>query len=121
MSDKEDMYAPSSHLLLDFYGAENLCCVQHIERALADAANACKATVLDIKLHSFGENHGVTGVALLAESHISIHTWPETGFVALDVFVCGQCDARQAVEPLLAAFKPDSYGMKTVLRGGKSV
>ncbi|MDQ7004697.1 MAG: adenosylmethionine decarboxylase [Ghiorsea sp.] len=117
MIPKETVYTPGKHLLLDFYGAHHLSSVQHIERALTDAAKACCATILDMKLHSFGENSGVTGMVLLAESHISIHTWPETGFVALDVFVCGDCNARLAIAPLVAAFRPQKVNMKEVKRG----
>ncbi|MDX8384031.1 MAG: adenosylmethionine decarboxylase [Ghiorsea sp.] len=114
---KNTAYAPGTHLLLDFFAATNLNDVASIERALQAAADACHATVLEIKLHSFGEGSGVTGVALLAESHISIHTWPETGFVALDVFVCGDCDAQLAVAPLLQAFQPGKMDIKTISRG----
>jgi len=111
------VYAPGKHLLLDFYAAKHLCDVVMIEQALQDAALACGATVLNIQLHSFGEESGVTGVALLAESHISIHTWPETGFVALDVFVCGDCDAHLAIKPLQKAFQPEKIDIKEVHRG----
>ena len=93
------------HVLLDFWCDEGLDDLAFIREALLGAAKACGATVLDIKLHQFGEA-GVTGVALLAESHISIHTWPETGYVALDVFLCGACDPQRAVDFLVERFRP---------------
>lgn len=97
---------PGLHLLIDFWDAKHLQDDAVIERAMRDAAAACGATVLEIKLHSFGEDAGITGVAILAESHISIHTWPEINYIALDVFVCGTCDPRQALAVLRSAFEP---------------
>lgn len=116
---RNNPYAPGKHVLLDCYGAHNLTDVEYIEQAMCEAAKACKASILEIKLHSFGVNEGVTGVALLAESHISIHTWPEDGFAAIDIFVCGSCDASLAIEPLKEFFKPIKVEIKEVLRGGE--
>jgi S-adenosylmethionine decarboxylase len=116
---KNNPYTPGKHVLLDFSGAKNLADIDHIERAMRKAAAACSATILEIKLHSFGEGGGITGVALLAESHISIHTWPEIGFVALDVFVCGNCDASLAIEPLKEMFQPTQITIKEVMRGAQ--
>ncbi len=106
-----------THLLIDLWGASHLDEIQGIEHALVLAANACGATVLGINLHSFGENSGVTGVALLAESHISIHTWPETGYAALDVFMCGACDPRSALPVLQEFFAPQKIKVTEVRRG----
>lgn len=77
------------HLIADLVGGTGLGDLALIEQALRAAAAAAKARVLGVHLHHFGEGHGVTGVALLAESHISIHTWPETGETAVDLFICG--------------------------------
>lgn len=60
----------------------------HIRNVLANAANLAESTLLDISSHKFSP-HGVTAIALLAESHISIHTWPENGMAVCDVFTCG--------------------------------
>jgi S-adenosylmethionine decarboxylase len=65
------------------------------------AARAAKATVLDTKFHDFGEGHGITGVVLLAESHISVHTFPEVGLACFDVFMCGNCDPELAVASIV--------------------
>jgi len=114
------MSAPSAfgmHLLIDLWEASRLDDIAHVEQALIQAAAACGATLLDVKLHSFGEKSGVTGVALLAESHISIHTWPETGFVALDVFMCGSCDPHHAVPVLRQFFKPKRMTLSEARRG----
>lgn len=94
------------HLLVDLWGASGLRDAARIEQALRRAAEAAEAQVLDVRLHAFGAAGGVTGVALLAESHISIHTWPEHGYAAVDVFVCGACAPRAAVPVLEAAFAP---------------
>lgn len=110
-------YPSGNHILLDFWGATGLQDIVFIESALRQAAAVCSATVLDIKLHQFGENEGVTGVALLAESHISIHTWPETGYAALDVFVCGKCDAEKALLLLRDTFNPQRFKVSRYLRG----
>lgn len=109
--------APGMHLLIDLWGASRLAEAAHVEQALIQAAAACGATLLDVRLHSFGEKSGVTGVALLAESHISIHTWPETGFAALDVFMCGVCDPRHAVPVLRKYFSPERMNVTEVHRG----
>jgi S-adenosylmethionine decarboxylase len=88
--------SPGLHLIADLEGASRLDDCAWIEAALRDAAAAASATVLDVRLHPFGPGQGVTGVALLAESHISIHTWPECGTAAIDVFVCGAAADPQA-------------------------
>lgn len=80
----------SLHLIADIEGAEGLGDIALIEATLREAAEVARVTLIDLRLHHFGEGHGVTGVALLAESHISIHTWPEVGLAAVDIFTCGE-------------------------------
>lgn len=77
------------HLVADLAGGAGLDDCALIEGILRAAALAAGAQVVGIKLHPFGPEMGVTGVALLAESHISIHTWPEEGLSAVDIFLCG--------------------------------
>lgn len=90
--------ASGLHLIADIAATRGLDDVSWIEASLREAAEAARVTVLDVRLHHFGGHNGVTGVALLAESHISIHTWPEHGLAAIDVFVCGaNADARAAL------------------------
>ena len=105
------------HLLIDLYDAQCLTDIDIIEQALAEAASVCGATLLDIKLHTFGENQGITGVALLAESHISIHTWPESQFAAIDVFMCGDCKPILAVDVFEQVFKPQKINVSDHSRG----
>ena len=94
------------HLLVDFWGASSLDDTAEVERALRAAAAACGATLLHLHLHRFSENGGVSGVAVLAESHISVHTWPEYRYAAFDVFMCGACDPHPAVAVLRRIFRP---------------
>jgi len=86
---------------------------------LKEAALAGGATILNSDLHHFEPNGGVSGVVILAESHITIHTWPETGYAALDVFMCGECDPYKAIPVLKRAFKPGNVQVIENRRGLK--
>ena len=79
-----------THLIADLYGCRGLDDQPLIEETLRAAVAAIGATLIGLRLHGFGDGHGVTGVAMLAESHLSIHTWPEHGYAAIDLFVCGR-------------------------------
>nr|YP_002049246.1 S-adenosylmethionine decarboxylase proenzyme [Paulinella chromatophora]ACB43036.1 S-adenosylmethionine decarboxylase proenzyme [Paulinella chromatophora] len=78
------------HCILELYDCDvyKLDNESFISNAIAMAAKCAGATLLNLITHRF-EPQGVTGLALLAESHISIHTWPESGYAAVDVFTCG--------------------------------
>ncbi|MGB9707002.1 MAG: adenosylmethionine decarboxylase [Microgenomates group bacterium] len=93
------------HVVFDFWGCVNLNSPTIIRKALKEAARACKATLLGIKIHTFFPQ-GVSGIALLAESHISIHTWPEHKYAAVDVFVCGKKDPYQTIPVFKKYLKP---------------
>jgi S-adenosylmethionine decarboxylase len=109
--------AGGTHVLLDLWGARPLDDVRHAERALRQAAHAACATVLHIHVHRFASNSGISGVAVLAESHISIHTWPEQGYAALDVFLCGKCNIEACIAALYAAFAPVRANTRRFQRG----
>ncbi len=94
------------HLIVDLWGAIRLDDQSFIESTLRDCVDAAGATLLHIHLHRFTENGGISGVAVLAESHISIHSWPEHGYAAVDIFMCGDTDPHRAVETLHEAFQP---------------
>ncbi len=106
-----------THLLIDLWGAERLDDLAAIEEALRRSAVEAGATILHCHLHHFQPNGGVSGVLVLAESHISIHTWPERGFAALDVFMCGDCDPHKAIPILKEAFRPDYVTLAENRRG----
>src|SRR5882762_3616363 len=95
-----------SHLIIDLWEAEGLGDKDRIEQAMIDAVEAAGATLLHIHLHTFTPSGGVSGVAVLAESHISVHTWPERGYAAFDIFMCGNTDPRKAFLVLKQAFAP---------------
>jgi len=108
-----------SHLLADLHGVakEVLCDCVAVEIVLRRAAQAAGALVLESRFHSFGGGKGVTGVVLLAESHISVHTWPEHGFAALDIFMCGNARPEQALAVVRAALEPAALDVQVVARG----
>lgn len=114
--EKDGLRFAGLHLLLDLVEAENLTDKELIETALRNAARASGATELHCHLHQFG-NGGVSGVLILAESHISIHTWPEAAFAAIDIFMCGQCDPYNAIEVFRDAFSPVSIQLNEQKRG----
>jgi S-adenosylmethionine decarboxylase len=105
------------HLIVDLWEAERLDDLAHVEAALRVCVEAAGATLLHIHLHHFTPHHGISGVAVLAESHISIHTWPETGYAALDVFMCGCAEPYEAIEVLRKAFRPARLAVEEILRG----
>lgn len=106
-----------THLIIDLWGAERLDEIEHVEQTLVDAVEAAGATLLHIHLHHFTPNGGVSGVAVLAESHISIHSWPERSYAALDVFMCGDSRPEEAIPVLERAFHPASIRVKELFRG----
>jgi S-adenosylmethionine decarboxylase len=94
------------HLIIDLWEAKGLDDKARIEQAMRDAVEAAGATLLHIHLHTFTPNGGISGVAVLAESHISVHTWPERGYAAFDVFMCGGAEPKKALKVLEQAFAP---------------
>jgi S-adenosylmethionine decarboxylase len=110
------------HLLADLHGVDAalLTCTASIEALLRDAALAAGATIVHGHFHSFGPQQGVTGVLLLAESHISIHTWPEWRFAALDVFMCGAAAPQLALEAIARALQPERIDINNIARGSSA-
>jgi len=109
--------AAGVHLILDLFGATRLADVELVEKTLRGCVIAAGATLLHVHLHRFEPGGGITGVAVLAESHLSIHTWPEAEYAALDIFMCGQARPERCLEPILDAFKPQRAVMEQILRG----
>jgi S-adenosylmethionine decarboxylase len=115
--ERDGMKFAGTHLLVDLWGASRLDQPAHIDAALREAALAAGATILHSHFHHFSPNGGVSGVVVLAESHISIHTWPERDFAAIDIFMCGACDPRQSLPALERAFRPQRIDIDEQLRG----
>ncbi|MGY4707666.1 adenosylmethionine decarboxylase [Candidatus Bipolaricaulota sp. J31] len=112
------MKALGRHLVVEMWGCKaNLNEPERIREALAEAVERAQATNLGVHVHSFNP-HGVSGVAVIAESHISIHTWPELGYVALDVFTCGdKAIPEAALEVLKDLFRPQHMEVLEIKRG----
>jgi len=114
---RDGMRFAGTHLIVDLWRATNLDDVDVVEEALCKAAKMAGATLLNVDLHRFTPSGGITGVAVLAESHISIHTWPECAYAAIDVFMCGEARPHKAVEVLRSAFSPESLTISEHRRG----
>lgn len=114
---QEDDRFAGLHLIIDLWGAGRLDDQAFIERTLRDCVDAAGATLPHIHLHRFTENGGISGVAVLAESHISIHSWPEHGYAAMDIFMCGDTEPMRAVDVLRDAFQPERIEIGEHRRG----
>jgi S-adenosylmethionine decarboxylase len=111
-----------THLVVDAWQApaELLNDPDRIRRALLEAIAAGEATLIDICVHQFSP-HGVTATVTLAESHIAIHTWPEYGYFAADLFFCGKGKPALAMEVLGNALQAKEMTMKEIQRGFPSI
>ena len=116
--DGTEIYA-GKHLLIDFYDCSKHGDIDTIKQSLEQACRATGATVLFSYVHPFNGG-GCSGAVILAESHLSIHTWPEEHFVALDIFVCGTCDPTLALPILVNQFQPQRMQVKLERRGARS-
>lgn len=108
--------AVGTHALIDVRGAPCLDDPERIEAILRRSAEAAGATILQAHFHHFGPEMGVTGMLMLAESHISIHTWPETDFAALDIFMCGAAKIDLAISVIEDAFAGAEIDVRRMTR-----
>lgn len=105
------------HLLVDIYTRSSLLQdAASLEQVFHRAIAATGATLISYRAHQF-DGGGLTAVAMLSESHMSAHTWPELGYAAFDLFTCGQCHPRAAVKVLREVYAPDSIDIREIPRG----
>lgn len=107
------------HLMVELLDCDPLLLDDHdyIVNQLRRAARRAHATVLTVSSHAFIPQ-GITAIALLAESHMSIHTWPEHGYAAVDVFTCGETmDPQKAITSLKKAFNANEVRITKTVRG----
>lgn len=107
----------STQLILEVWGGTCLADEQTIRRLLLKTAEACHASPLQLHLHRFSAANGLSGVVIIAESHISIHTWPEFKYAAIDIFMCGTIDPGPAVQVIKALLKPRQLQLVELKRG----
>ncbi|MNI21746.1 S-adenosylmethionine decarboxylase proenzyme precursor [compost metagenome] len=107
------------HVAVDTWGAdfELLNSAEWLQAQMVEAAEACGATVLSVQAKQF-DPQGATVLVLLSESHLSIHTYPERGFAALDCYTCGETvDPQLAIDFMVSVLKPDKIYAKKLVRG----
>ncbi|MGB0670354.1 MAG: adenosylmethionine decarboxylase [Rhodospirillales bacterium] len=115
--EKDGLQFAGTHLIVELWGARRLEDPEGVGQALIAAAEEAKATILHTHMHSFGPGQGVSGVVVLAESHISIHTWPERDYAAIDIFMCGVCNPYDGIPALKRWFAPDQIQLTEHKRG----
>ena len=104
------------HLIVEVAGGAGLDDASRLERAFRDCATACGARILHLHTHRFSPQ-GLSGVAVLAESHITAHTWPEIGYGAFDIFMCGDADPWRAIPVLERVFETSDVRTRELRRG----
>jgi len=106
------------HLIAEYYGCDPqiLNDVEHIRAAMVRAAGVIGATIMGETFHGFTPQ-GVSGTVVIAESHLSIHTWPEYGYVAVDIYTCGGLDPRRGFDLLGRELGAESCRLQEIVRG----
>lgn len=115
--ERDGIRYAGNHVLVELWEAVDLDDPKLIEDALLQGARDAGATILHSHFHHFSPYSGVSGVVVLAESHISIHTWPEKKYAAIDIFMCGACDPHDALPSIKRAFRPDRVEVQHYRRG----
>jgi len=107
------------HVAIDTWGVQFdlLNDAEFLKKEMIEAAEACGATVLSVQAKQFSPQ-GATVLVLLSESHLSIHTYPERGFAALDCYTCGETvDPQLAIDYMVSVLKPEKIYAKKLVRG----
>lgn len=110
--------ALGNHILVEFMNCDPSVMndAASIEKDMVEAARKAGATVINSTFHHFSP-YGVSGVVVIQESHLAIHTWPEWGYAAVDLFTCGEMDAWISFDYLKKCFSSDSYSAIEIKRG----
>ncbi len=105
------------HLIAEFWNGRIIEDKKEIKKILIGAVEKANCTPLKIVIHKF-EPQGITGVVLLAESHLTLHSWPEYNYVAIDIFTCGdRAVPNKALDYLKDVFAPEKVEIQKVKRG----
>tara|TARA_Y100001978_G_C23548887_1_gene363510 strand:+ start:371 stop:805 length:435 start_codon:yes stop_codon:yes gene_type:complete len=105
------------HIIIDFWYTNFDNKISSLRKIIKKAVMLSNATLINLKLHRFGEEQGISGVAVLAESHISVHTWPERDYIAFDIFMCGNTNPEIATKYLISSLNPKEKFIKIIKRG----
>ena len=114
--ERDGVRCAGTHLIIDLFGAKRLDDLKHIKDTLRRCVEAAGANLLHVHLHRHADKGGVSGAAVLAEGHMSVHSWPQAGYVALDVFMGRDANPMLAVEVVKKAFKPARLEVQEHLR-----
>jgi len=115
--EKDGLVYAGTSLLIDLWDAHGLDDLELMRRTLLDGVERCGATLRAIDLHQFAPPGGIAGAAMLVQSHISVHTWPENGYGAFDAFMCGAADPYRLIPVLRDAFTPERVQVFECRRG----
>lgn len=119
MKGGRELYALGTHLLVELRecNPEILKSIESVRNALVSAAQEAKATIIDISFHEFNP-FGISGVVVIAESHLTVHTWPEYNYAAVDIFTCGDTiKPEEAASYLIKQFECKSPSIVEMKRG----
>ena len=115
------MIFAGTHIILDLWNCRFSNKIVSLKKLIKEAVNLSKANILHMHMHRFGKEQGISGVAVLAESHISVHTWPERNYIAFDIFMCGDTFPNLAAESIINSLKPKRKTIKVIKRGEKKI
>jgi S-adenosylmethionine decarboxylase len=116
--ERDGVRCAGTHLIVDLFGAKRLDDLKHIKETLRRCVEAAGARLLHIHLHRHTDKTGISGAAVLAEGHMSVHSWPGTGYLALDAFMGRDAKPELAIDIAKQAFKPARAVVKQHLRAG---
>ena len=105
------------HIVIDLWKPSFDNKLSTLKKVIKESASKAKAKILHIHLHRFGVEQGISGVAVLAESHISVHTWPEREYIAFDIFMCGDTNPEMAAKYIIKTLKPKKSKVGFIKRG----